>query len=439
MVSETLDKVQHLPETQSTQSKQTEIISYSVGVMAYNEEANIQRTLLAILQQQSEKTSLTEIIVVASGCTDATVSIVQKLMKTEPLLKLIVQERREGKASAINLFLQQAHSPVLVMVGADVIPEKDALEKLCRHFTATTTSMVGMVGARPVPVNDSHTFVGHAVHTLWRLHDRMARRTPKLGEVVAFRNIIQRIPTDTAVDEISIEALIAKQGLELVYEPAAVVYNKGPMTVRDFLQQRRRIHAGHLKVQRQEHYRAATMQIRPIVQELLACSPYVFGTPKQILWTIGTIAMEGVARGQGQYDVWRKHSHSVWQAVASTKALEDEQRKLRRICNTQSVIVFHLARADADESDFQREYEERVTLRVTRKLLPLLRHYIRQEDALSLNGANTLVAVLNSDRQGAELTALRLKHIIASQQFSLGKQGSTRLLVNYHAVSFALE
>lgn len=436
MVSETLDKVQYLPKTHSTHMKETERISYSVGVMAYNEEANIRRTLLAILQQNSEKTYLTEIIVVASGCTDATVSIVEELMKTEPLLKLIVQERREGKASAINLFLQQAHSPVLVIVGADVIPEKDALEKLCRHFTVAT---IGMVGARPVPVNDQHTFVGHAVHTLWRLHDRMARRRPKLGEVVAFRNVIQRIPIDTAVDEISIEAMIAKQGLGLVYEPSAIVYNKGPMTMRDFLQQRRRIHAGHLKVQTQEHYRASTMQIRPIVQELLACSPYVFGTPKQVLWTLGTIAMEGIARGQGQYDVWCKRSHYVWQAVASTKALEDEQRKLRRLCNTQSVIVFHLARADADESAFQREYEERVTLRVTRKLLPLLRQYIRQEDALSLNSANTLVAVLNADRQGAELTALRLKHIIASQHFPLGKHGSTRLLVSYHAVSFALE
>ena len=436
MVSETLEQVQFLSEVQNRDNKATETIKYSVGVMAYNEEATIRRTLLAILQQSSQKTCLEEIIVVASGCTDTTVPIVQEMLKTEPLLTMLVQERREGKASAINLFLQRAHSPVLVMVGADIIPEKDTLEKLCRHFSDST---IGMVGARPVPVNDSHTFVGHAVHLLWRLHDRMARRSPKLGEVVAFRKVIQSIPTDTAVDEISIEASIAKQGLGLSYEPAAIVYNKGPMTVRDFLKQRRRIHAGHLRVAAQEQYCASTMQVRPIFQEVLACAPYVFGTPKQTLWTFGTIAMEGVARCQGHYDVWRKKSHHVWQAVASTKVLEDEQRKLRRICNTQSVIVFQLTRADLLESDFQREYEERATLRMTRKLLPLLRKYVRQEDALSLNGANTLIVVLNADRQGAEMTALRLKHIIASQQFPLGKHDFARLLVSYHAVSFALE
>jgi hypothetical protein len=78
-------------------------------------------------------------------------------------------------------------------------------------------------------------------------------------------------------------------------------------------------------------------------------------------------------------------------------------------------------------------------LRIMRKLLPLLRRYVRREDALSLNSANTLVAVLNSDRQGAELMALRLKHIIASQHSLSGKHSSERLLVNYHAVSFALQ
>src|SRR5581483_5517199 len=436
MVSETLEQVQYLPEQQRIPTPYTQGISYSVGVMAYNEEANIERTLQALLQQSSEKTFLTEIIVVASGCTDATAAIVQEMMQTEPSIKLLVQERREGKASAINLFLRHAHSPVLIMVGADIIPEKDIVEKLCLHFTDIT---VGMVGGRPVPVNDQHTFIGHAVHMLWRLHDRMARRKPKLGEVVAFRNVIQQIPTDTAVDEIAIEAMIARQGLELVYEPGAIVYNKGPMTVRDFLKQRRRIHAGHLKMRAQEHYQASTMQIGPILREIVACAPYFISTPRQVIWTLGTIALEGIARLQGRYDVLRNRSHQVWQTVASTKALEDEQRKLRRICNTQSVIVFHLIRADADDSDFQRKHEERVTLGIARKLLPLLRQYVRDEDVLSLNGAQTLVAVLNADRFGAELTALRLKHIIASQQVPFGRHGTTRLLVSFHAVSFALQ
>src|SRR6266581_3608636 len=113
--------------------------------------------------------------------------------------------------------------------------------------------------------------MGHAVHLLWRLHDQLARVHPKLGEVIAFRNVFSGIPTDSAVDEISIQALISQLDYELIYEPACIVYNKGPLTIYDFLKQRRRIYSGHLQVWAQQNYAASTMKIRPIVRQLLAC------------------------------------------------------------------------------------------------------------------------------------------------------------------------
>src|SRR5947209_5080753 len=175
-------------------------VSCSVGIMAYNEEANIARTLHAVLEQQSPLVRIEEVIVVASGCTDRTVPIVADIALQEPRVRLCLQEKREGKASAINLFLKQALSPVVVLIGADVLPEASALEYLCVPFK---DPKIGMVGGRPVPVNDPETFMGHAVHLLWRLHDQLARLQPKLGEVIAFRNVITGgIPTTSAVDEI---------------------------------------------------------------------------------------------------------------------------------------------------------------------------------------------------------------------------------------------
>ena len=427
--------IQHIPLPEQVPAKllaarlKTQCIEYSVGVMAYNEEANIGRTLDAILQQTSGQTALTEIIVVASGCTDDTVSIVQNVMQHEARVQLLVQPRREGKASAINLFLQHARSSVLVMVGADIIPERDTLEQLCLHFTNPD---VGMVGAHPIPVNDQDTFVGHAVHLLWLLHDRMARRSPKLGEVVAFRNLIESIPTDTAVDEISIQAAISAQHLHLVYEPEALVYNKGPMTVRDFLKQRRRIHAGHLKIREQESYAAPTMSVLPILKELFASSPYTVNSPKQLMWTLGTIGLEGLARIQGHYDVLRKRSHHVWQAVASTKVLEDAERKLRRISKTQSVIVFHVQREKSKLIDMQ---VERAIHGVLQKLLPSLRKYMRRDDLLSIHGMNTIVAVLNAEQGGAEFVARRLKTIIETR-IATEEQQQTHIQVRYRAISF---
>ena len=288
--------------------------------MAYNEEANIERTLRAVLDQQSLTTRIEEVIVVASGCTDHTVPLVDTIARQEPKVSLYVQEKREGKASAINLFLKQATSQVVVLLGADVIPEASALENLCAPFKDPT---IGMVGGRPVPVNDPSTFMGHAIHLLWRLHDRVARVSPKLGEIIAFRNVISGIPTNSAVDEISIQALISQLGYRLIYEPACVIYNKGPLNIRDFLKQRRRIYAGHLKVLAQQNYAAPTMKISPILRQLIACHDLTMSNPRQALWTLFTVVLEAYARLQGYYDFWRKREHHIWQMVDSTKDLSE--------------------------------------------------------------------------------------------------------------------
>ncbi len=427
MVSKTIHNIAFL----SDDHQHIQQITYSVGVMAYNEEANIGRTLQAILTQNQDKTCLAEIIVVASGCTDNTVGEVKKIMETDRRVSLIVQEQREGKASAINLFLQQARSSVLVLVGADIIPERDTLEQLCSHFA---TPEVGMVGAHPIPVNDQDTFVGHAVHLLWFLHDRVARRTPKLGEVIAFRNVVHSIPVDTAVDEISLQAAIAARHLQLVYDPEAIVYNKGPMTIRDFLKQRRRIHAGHLKIKAQGHYEASTMKVGPILKEIVACASYTIRSPKQFVWTLGTIALEGLARFQGQYDMMSNHSHHIWQAVASTKALEDEQRKLRRISRSQSVISFQVKHAGLSGINAYDPGEASKVRQMLRTLLPGLRKSLRKDDLLSLQGTNMLVAVLNAEDHGAEYAAQRLQ--IGIETLAKQQDHHASLQTTYRIVSF---
>src|SRR5215470_15237155 len=85
-----------------------ERVRCSVGIMAYNEEANIGHALRAVLEQQGPSICVEEVIVVASGCTDRTVPIVAGIALQEPRVRLCIQEKREGKASAINLLLKQA-------------------------------------------------------------------------------------------------------------------------------------------------------------------------------------------------------------------------------------------------------------------------------------------------------------------------------------------
>src|SRR5207253_2073661 len=71
-------------------------LACSVGIMAYNEAANIANAIETILHQHLTVGHVAELIVVASGCTDGTVSIVAAIARDDARVRLIVQERREG-------------------------------------------------------------------------------------------------------------------------------------------------------------------------------------------------------------------------------------------------------------------------------------------------------------------------------------------------------
>ena len=436
MATKIINEVRPVPENWRV-ATDDEYVGCSIGIMAHNEEANIERTIHAVLQQQGQSFLLEEVIVVASGCTDRTVPIVAEIALQESRVRLCIQEKREGKASAINLFLKQAISQVVVLIGADVIPEASALEYLCAPLKEPE---IGMVGGRPVPVNDSTTFMGHAVHLLWRLHDRLARIHPKLGEVIAFRNVISGIPTDSPVDEISIQALISQLGYQLIYEPACIVYNKGPLTIRDFLKQRRRIHAGHLQTRDRQNYEASTMNVNPIFLQLIACRDFTMSTPKQALWTLATVMLEGYARLQGYLDYRRKHAYHIWEMVDSTKDLEAGKHKVRRICNAQSVIVFRYILEGAEGYDVNPERQDREATEAARKLLPMLRTRIRKEDKLSINGPGIMTAVIRAEQHGAELVATRIQEAVQAAPVRIGLRGrEVKITVAYSSLTFALK
>ncbi len=413
-----------------------EYVRCSVGIMAYNEEANISYTVRAVLEQQGPSIHIEEVIVVASGCTDRTVAIVAQIALKEPRVRLCIQEKREGKASAINLFLKRAVSPVAVLIGADVLPEISALEYLCSPFR---DPKIGMVGGCPVPVNDPATFMGHAVHLLWRLHDQLARIHPKLGEVIAFRNIISGIPSDSPVDEISIQALISQLGYELIYEPACIVYNKGPLTIRDFLKQRRRIYAGHLKVRAQQSYAASTMKIGPIVRQLIACRHFALGMPRLTMWTLGAIFLEMMARLQGYYDYLLKREHHIWQMVDSTKNPSADRQRERPISQALSVIIFRIILEGIERYQNDPEGEDRMATEAARKLLPVLRTSLGKEGTISINGPGIITVVMRAEQQGVESVAKRIQEIIQARPMKISMTGrSVDMMAIYSSLTFPL-
>ncbi|MCP4416259.1 MAG: glycosyltransferase [Chloroflexi bacterium] len=296
-------------------------VPITIGITAHNEEANIGRLLQIMRQQTLQVVEPREIIVIASGCTDRTEDVVREEMEKDNRIRLLVQEKREGKASAINLYLKHQTERVLMLCSADLQPELDAIEKLAAPFADPE---VGMTSCRPVPVNDANTFMGFAAHMLWNLHHAInASGGFKAGEMIAFRKIFERIPYHTSVDEASIEPVIRGQGYKVEYIPDAIVYNKGPDTVDDFLRQRRRIYAGHLDVKELLGYTVSTMSGGVILKSLLQNLDW---RPKQLLWTAVVAALEVYGRFLGKRDHKNRRNHTVWEIATTTKELSPSKK-----------------------------------------------------------------------------------------------------------------
>ncbi len=284
--------------------------------MAYNEEANIGRLLEAVVSQKFKEVALTEIVVVASGCTDNTEAIVLDWAKRDSRVRLISQEKRAGKAAAINDYLPKAQEKILVLCSADLLPEPEAIERLVAPFADPE---VGMTSSRPVPVNDPRQFMGYAAHMLWNLHHAINMKSFKAGEMIAIRKIFERIPYHTAVDEASMEPVIRGQGYQAQYVPTAIVYNKGPETVDDFLRQRRRIYAGHLAVRDTLGYNVSTMSPRKIFFTLLRSLDW---RPRPFCWTWAVVGLEAYGRVLGLRDYKKRRNHAIWEMATTTKQLK---------------------------------------------------------------------------------------------------------------------
>lgn len=182
-----------------------------------------------------------------------------------------------------------------------------------------------MCGGRPVPTNGYGTFTGEATRFLWQMHHRVALEAPKLGELVMIRaGIVRDLPTESAVDEASIEQLVCNAGYRLAYVPEAVVHNHGPETVRDFIRQRRRIAAGHIWLRSVSGYSVSTMNVWRIAR--LALSEIDVSKPREALFRLGTMGVEVVSRVLGFVDFHTNSTkHAVWKVSETTKRVMTDQ------------------------------------------------------------------------------------------------------------------
>lgn len=293
-----------------------ELDTVSVGVCAYNEERTIAQCLESILSQELGAFVLTEVVVVSSASVDRTDQIVEEFSSRDPRVRLVRQPLREGKSSAVNLFMEQAHGRLLVLVNADNRLERGALDALLTPFLE---EKVGMVGGHPLPLNDKSTIVGFGVNMLWEMHHHLSSIVPKTGELIAFRNIGVRIPQGVNTDEDWIRMEVERRGLEVRYAADAIVYNRGPETVREFIWQRTRVNIGERYMKRRYAFEVPTWNPRLL---LPALTLFVKDNGRHLVRLFPALALELFSRVYATVHVAMDRGDPyIWRMIDSSKRL----------------------------------------------------------------------------------------------------------------------
>ncbi len=126
-------------------------VTLSVGIPAYNEEANIEVIIRTVLRQKQTSYRLEKIYVVCDGCTDSTVDIVRRLSKSHKEIILVERSSRSGKVGALNKIYEMNVSDYILTVDADLaFSKKSDFEEMIKVIKSDNT--INFVGPRHIPV-----------------------------------------------------------------------------------------------------------------------------------------------------------------------------------------------------------------------------------------------------------------------------------------------
>lgn len=116
-------------------------ITVTIGIPAYNEEANIGYLLKDILRQKHQYFLVTNIIISSDGSTDATKKVVDSF--EDKRITFLDNKNRKGQASRQNQIMQMSSTDVLVLINADIVLiNNNFLNNLLLAFTEKSADLI---------------------------------------------------------------------------------------------------------------------------------------------------------------------------------------------------------------------------------------------------------------------------------------------------------
>jgi cellulose synthase/poly-beta-1,6-N-acetylglucosamine synthase-like glycosyltransferase len=300
-------------------------MNLTIGVCAYNEERNINALLSDILNQKGLPRNL-RVIVVASGCTDHTVSIVREMTKVNHEVELIEEKNRTGKTNAINLMLANCPTGLLVLVSADIRLPRDSISEILSVFS---DERVAVAGGLPIVGNSESSVVAKSAAIIWRVMKQTmialgsaGELSFVMGELYCFRtNLVGRIPPEVVNDDAYVATYARNRGFKVAHAARANFVLKVPSSIPDYVAQRRRVTYGHMLI-RAQMGRFANIEGMAVDHTLIlgrAMTQEAATHPTSVIRALFLLELEVVVRMLAWLDLRRGNRYAVWSRIATTK------------------------------------------------------------------------------------------------------------------------
>lgn len=226
--------------------------SVAILVPAYNEEAVITDCLNALLKCQG---NVTEIIVVDDGSADKTYDVARAAFAQNPRVR-VMRKPNGGKASALNLAIENASAEILIAIDADTRLDDRAIAQLVRHFHDPNVGAV----AGAVEVGNPQGLITRFQALEYIISQNLDRRAFEVangiivvpGAIGAWRRsavvAAGGYEDDTLAEDADLTLKLQRSGWRILYEPQALARTEAPQTLKLFVRQRFRWMFGMLQV-----------------------------------------------------------------------------------------------------------------------------------------------------------------------------------------------
>ncbi|MDD4990439.1 MAG: glycosyltransferase [Candidatus Pacebacteria bacterium] len=223
----------------------------SLLVPCYNEEENIEKTIVSILNLDYPKENL-EIIIIDDGSCDNTLRKAQELSQNDSRIKVFHKENG-GKYTALNFGIQKSTNPYIGTVDADSFLHEESLKKIMHYFeNPKIMAVISTVKiASPRSILEGVQYVEYLMAAFYR-------------KAFAFLNSVSVVPGPLSVfnkkvfaklgpykkahqtEDFEFALRMQKANLPIAYAIDAVVYTQGCCTFMALLRQRLRWNRGFL-------------------------------------------------------------------------------------------------------------------------------------------------------------------------------------------------